>query len=127
MKSTSIEVSQGDLRMINDNLKHVTLERDTTSMGINDGGPLEDPIEVATLKQEADIMPLTPEQMKQLFEQIKLEEGTSHWTEEQHSRVRTVIEKYSFLFAMNSLDLGRTDLVKHHIQLDNYTPIKDRY
>ena len=28
---------------------------------------------------------------------------------------------------MNSLDLGRTDLVKHHIQLDNYTPIKDRY
>ena len=65
--------------------------------------------------------------MKQLFEQIKLEEGTSHWTEEQCSRVRTVIEKYSFLFAMNSLDLGRTDLVKHHIQLDNYTPIKDRY
>ena len=127
MKSTSIEVSQGDLPMINDNLKHVTLERDTTSMGINDGGPLEDPIEVATLKPEVDIMPLTPEQMKQLFEQIKLEEGTSHWTEEQHSRVRTVIEKYSFLFAMNSLDLGRTYLVKHHIQLDNYTPIKDRY
>ena len=28
---------------------------------------------------------------------------------------------------MNSLDLGWTDLVKHHIQLDNYTPIKDRY
>ena len=38
-----------------------------------------------------------------------------------------MIEKYSFLFAMNSLDLGRMDLVKHHIQLDNYTPIKDRY
>ena len=38
-----------------------------------------------------------------------------------------VIERYSFLFAMNSLDLGRTDLVKHYIQLDNYTPIKDRY
>ena len=28
---------------------------------------------------------------------------------------------------MNSLDLGQTDLVKHHIQLNNYTPIKDRY
>ena len=28
---------------------------------------------------------------------------------------------------MNSLDLGRTDLVNHHIQLDYYTPIKDRY
>ena len=96
-------------------------------MGANDVGPSEDPIEVATLKPEVDRTPLTPEQMKQLFEQIKLEEGTSHWTEEQRSRVWAVIEKYSFLFAMGSLDLGRTDLVKHHIQLDNYTPIKDRY
>ena len=96
-------------------------------MCADDVDPSEDPIEVAMSKSEVDRMPLTPEQMKQLFEQIKLEEGTSHWTEEQHSRVQTVIEKYSFLFAMNSLDLGRTDLVKHHIQLDNYTPIKDRY
>ena len=96
-------------------------------MGAGDVGPSEDPIEVATSKPEVDRMPLTPEQMKQLLEQIKLEEGTSHWTEEQHSRVWTVIEKYSFLFAINSLDLGQMDLVKHHIQLDNYTPIKDRY
>ena len=96
-------------------------------MCADDVDPSEDPIEVVMSKLEVDRMPLTPEQMKQLFEQIKLEEGTSHWTEEQCSRVQTVIEKYSFLFAMNSLDLGRTDLVKHHIQLDNYTPIKDRY
>ena len=65
--------------------------------------------------------------MKILFEQIKLEEGTVEWMEEQKNRVRSVIEKYSFLFAMNSLDLGRTDLVKHHIELKDYTPIKDRY
>ena len=72
-------------------------------------------------------MPLPPDQMKLLFEQIKLEEGTSNWTEEQRKEIWKVIEEYSFLFAMNSLDLGRTDLVKHHIQLDDYTPIKDRY
>ena len=130
MKSTNVDVSQRDLPMTNDNPKEteqITLKRGTTSMCSDDVDPLEDPIEVAMLKLEVDRMPLTPEQMKQLFEQIKLEEGTSHSTEEQCSRVRTVIEKYSFLFAMNSLDLGRTDLVKHHIQLDNYTPIKDRY
>ena len=130
MKSTNVEVSQRDLPMTNDNqkeIKQITTERGTTSMGADDVGPSEDPIEVATLKSEVDKTPLTPEQMKQLFEQIKLEEGTSHWTEEQRSWVRTVIEKYSFLFAMSSSDLGRTDLVKHHIQLDNYTPIKDRY
>ena len=79
-------------------------------MGADDVGPSEGPIQVSTSKPEVDRMPPTPEEMKQLFEQIKLEEGTSHWTEEQCSRVWTVIEKYSFLFAMNSLDLGRTDL-----------------
>ena len=130
MKSTNVEVSQRDLPMSSNNPKEteqITLERGTTSTCTDDVGPLGDPIEVATSKSEVDRMPLTPEQMKQLFEQIKLEEGTSHWTKEQLSKVRTVIEKYSFLFAINSLDLGRTDLVKHHIQLDNYTPIKDRY
>ena len=116
--------------MTNDNpkeIEQITLERGTTSMCVDDVGPSEDPIQGAAPKPEVDRMPPTPEQTKQLFEQIKLEEGTSQWTEEQRSRVRTVIEKHSFLFAMNSLDLGWTDLVKHHIQLDNYTPIKDRY
>ena len=130
MKSTNVEVSQKDLPTANDNqkeTKQITAEQGTTLMGADDVGPSEDPIDVATLKPEVDRTPLTPEQMKQLFEQIKLEEGTSHWTEEQRSRVRAVIEKYSFLFAMGSLDLGRMDLIKHHIQLDNYTPIKDRY
>ena len=28
---------------------------------------------------------------------------------------------------MDSLDLGQTDLVKHHIELTDYAPIKDRY
>ena len=65
--------------------------------------------------------------MRILFEQIKLEEGTIEWTEEQRDRVKSVIEKYLFLFAMNSLDLGQTDLIKHHIELKDYTPIKDRY
>ena len=65
--------------------------------------------------------------MEKLFEQIKLKEGTSHWTEDQQKRVHSVIENYSFLFAMDSLDLGQMDMVKHHIDLTDYTPIKDRY
>ena len=28
---------------------------------------------------------------------------------------------------MDSMDLGKMDLVKHHIELTNYTPIKDQY
>ena len=130
MKSTNVEVSQGHLPTSSDNseeTKQIAHERGTTSMCADDAGPSEDPIKVAMSKIEVDRMPLPPEQMKPLFELIRLEEGTFHWTEEQCSKVRMVIERYSFLFAMNSLDLGWTDLVKHHIQLDDYTPIKDRY
>ena len=39
------------------------------------------PIEVAPLKPEVDRTPLSPEQMKTLYEQIKLDEGTASWTE----------------------------------------------
>ena len=31
------------------------------------------------------------------------------------------------MFALESLDLGHTSLVKHKIKLDNYTPFKERY
>ena len=122
MKSTHVEVSQEDLPM-----SDKTASEGGTSKEEDDVAPSGNTIKGATSKSEVDRTPLSPEQMKILFEQIKLEEGTADWTEEQKSRVKSVIEQYSFLFAMNSLDLGRTDLVKHHIELKDYTPIKDRY
>ena len=67
------------------------------------------------------------EQLEKLYELTKLAEGTMDWMEEQQQRARYVIKKYSFLFAMGTLDLGQTNLVKHKIELTNYTPIKDRY
>ena len=72
-------------------------------------------------------MPLEGEQLDKLYKLIKLEEGTSNWMEEQQQRVKEVIKKYSFLFAMGSPDLGRTNLIKHKIELTDYMPIKDRY
>ena len=62
-----------------------------------------------------------------LLTKIGFNEGTTGWTDEQHEEARTLLVKYSFLFAMDSMDLGKTDLVKHHIELNNYTPIKDWY
>ena len=123
MKSANVKVSQKELLTITNK----GMEQHATSMCVDDVGPSGNPIEAATLKPEVDRVPLPTGQMKQLFEQIKLEEGTSKWTVEQNRRVWTVVEKYSFLFAMDSLALGWMDLVKHHIQLDNYTLIKDRY
>ena len=125
MKSANVEVSDKDLPTGSD--KRMDDSRGTISMGEGNVAPSGDPIKVAPSKPEVDRTPLSPKQMKILFEQIKLEEGTADWTEEQKNRVKSVIENYSFLFAMNSLDLGWTDLVKHHIELKNYTLIKDRY
>ena len=65
--------------------------------------------------------------MEKLYELTKLAEGTAHLTEEQREGAKKLMEEYSFLFAIGSLDLGCTNLVKHHIELTDYTPIKDRY
>ena len=78
-------------------------------------------------KPEIDRTPLEGEQLKKLYELTKLAGGTSEWTPEQQQRAKDVIKKYSFLFAMGTLDLGKTNLVKHKIELTDYTPIKDRY
>ena len=41
--------------------------------------------------------------------------------------VRECIIKYNHIFAVDDLELGKTDLVKHVIKLDNYVPFKERY
>ena len=78
-------------------------------------------------KAEVDQTPLSAEQIEVLLTKIDFGEGTKEWTDEQHEKARALLVKYSFLFAMDSMDLGKTDLVKHHIKLTNYTPIKDWY
>ena len=78
-------------------------------------------------KPNTDRTPLKGEQLEKLYELTKLAEGTAQWTDKQQQRAKDIIRKYSFLFAMESLDLGRTNLVKHKIELTDYMPIKDRY
>ena len=41
--------------------------------------------------------------------------------------VRECIIKHNRVFAVDDLELGKTDLVKHEIKLDNYVPFKERY
>ena len=74
-----------------------------------------------------DRTPLSAEQIETLLTKIDFKEGTKDWSEDQREKARAVLTKYSCLFAMDTMDLGKTDLVKHHIELTNYTPIKDRY
>ena len=43
------------------------------------------------------------------------------------SKTQELFREYAHVFALESLDMGHTSLVKHKIQLDNYTPFKERY
>ena len=70
---------------------------------------------------------LTTEQLKELHEKLQLEEHTVGWGPELKTELHELLKEYSFLFAMDSMDLGKTDFIQHHIELTDYMPIKDRY
>ena len=69
---------------------------------------------------------LTKERRDKLFSKLDLT-GYDEWTPEQRKATDEVIEKYHHIFAVDDLELGRTDLVKHEIKLSNYVPFKERY
>ena len=61
-----------------------------------------------------------------LFAKLDLS-GFDHWTDGQKQAVRDCIIQYNHIFAVEDLELGKTDIVKHVIRLDDYTPFKERY
>ena len=61
-----------------------------------------------------------------LFSKLDLS-GSEDWTEVQQKQVRDCISKHHEIFAVDDVELGRTNLVKHTIKLDDYTPFKERY
>ena len=66
------------------------------------------------------------EWLDKLFSKLDLS-GCDNWTEEQQQMVRKCIIKHNHIFAVDDLELGKTDLVKHVIKLDNYVPFKEWY
>ena len=66
------------------------------------------------------------ERIDKLFTKLDLS-GCDHWTEEQQQQVRDCIIKHHKIFAVDDCELGKTDLVKHTIKLDNYVPFKEKY
>ena len=69
---------------------------------------------------------LTPEKVKLLFSKINLA-GTKDWSEELTEKTKDLFTEYAHIFALESLDMGHTSMVKHKIKLDNYTPFKEWY
>ena len=67
---------------------------------------------------------LTKERRDKLFSKLDLT-GYDEWTPEQRKATDDVIERYHHIFAVENLELGGTNLVKHEIKLTNYVPFKE--
>ena len=69
---------------------------------------------------------LTPEKERLLFDKIDLS-GADSWDPKLVEEAKQLFREYAHIFALESLDMGHTSMVKHEIRLDNYTPFKERY
>ena len=57
---------------------------------------------------------LSEEKQNQLFDKIDLS-GTAKWSPKQREQVRQLFIEFGSIFALDSLDLGKTSIVKHKI------------
>ena len=68
----------------------------------------------------------TPTRLEKLFSKLDLS-GMDNWSPTERESMKKVFEDYHHLFALRDLKLGRTDLVKHVIKLDDPKPFRERY
>ena len=87
---------------------------------------------MSTNRQDAEsegpleVPPLILEKEHLLFHKIDLD-GIKDWSDDLKCKTRELFKEYAHIFALESLDMRHTSLVKHKIKLNNYTPFKERY
>ena len=54
-------------------------------------------------------------------------QGLTEWSESEQKQARELLLKWEHLFAHSDLDLGKTALIKHKIQLMDQMPFKECY
>ena len=54
-------------------------------------------------------------------------QGLNKWPEPEEKQAREILLKWKQLFAHSNMDLGKTALIKHKIQLTDWTPFKEHY
>ena len=68
----------------------------------------------------------TKECIDKLFSKLDLK-GLEQWDSETQTKLKQVFKDHHHIFALDDLELGRTDMVKHVIRLDNQVPFRERY
>ena len=84
--------------------------RETNTNNNNDSTPLEP----------------TTERIEKLFSKLNLS-GADQWEETDRLELKRIFAKYHHIFALEDTELGRTDMVKHTIRLNDPIPFRERY
>ena len=63
--------------------------------------------------------------LEKLFSKLDLA-GVQSWSNQDRNDVTSLIKEYHHLFVLSDLELGKTDMVKHPIKLNDYTHFKER-
>ena len=66
------------------------------------------------------------EKVDWILEKLDLS-GMSQWPMDLQAKARDLLVAYSDIFSKTDMDMGTTKLVKHHMNLTDYTPFKERY
>ena len=53
--------------------------------------------------------------------------GAESWSEENRLKLRQLFIKHHHIFALDDLELGKTEMVKHVIRLKDEVPFRERY
>ena len=61
-----------------------------------------------------------------ILEELSLQ-GLEEWPEVDQEQFMELLLKWEHLFSHSNLDLGKTSLIKHQIELTDWTPFKDHY
>ena len=110
------------------NLSHdsVVLKKGTVVATIRAANVIPPILAPRSDSKSVEIPKKTPARLEKLFSKLDLS-GMSSWSESQQGEMCKVFEDYHHLFALEDLELGKTDLVKHVIKLDDPTPFRERY
>ena len=68
----------------------------------------------------------SPERIEKLFSKLNLS-GADQWEETNRLKLKELFVKFHHIFTLEDLELGKTDMVKHVIRLNDETPFRERY
>ena len=91
--------------------------------------PKESGGDISEGERQGKIPPkLTQEQLNNLLTRLEFRGPESvGWTETDQQEALEFLTDYGVVFAKDDMDLGKTSLVKHQINLTDYRPFKERY